>query len=44
MSQKKLFFCSHLEGHCQKKHATDPNPLVRDTNPDPYQNVTDPQH
>ncbi len=40
--QKKIVFCWRIEGQGRKQQ--DPDPLVRGPDPDPYQNVTDPQH
>ncbi len=48
---KKNIYCWHLEGHCDEKsriwsqiHNPHTDPLVKGTDPDPYQNVTDPEH
>jgi hypothetical protein len=38
----KVIFCWHLEGHCRKEQDSDL--VVRGPDPDPYQNVTDPEH
>jgi hypothetical protein len=45
--EKKYFFFASLQS--MKKGVgpeldPDPDPLVRGTDPDPHQNVTDPQH
>jgi hypothetical protein len=44
-NKKKVIFVGvlkALEGHCGKKQ--DPDPLVRGTDPDPYKNITNPEH
>jgi hypothetical protein len=45
---KKNIFCWRLEGHWRKEQDPDPDPdpVVRsaDLDPDPYQDVTDPEH
>ncbi len=39
-----IIFCWHLEGHLRKEQEPDPAPLVRGTDPHPYQNIMDPEH
>ncbi len=41
-----MIFCWCREGHWLKMQDTEPDPdtLVRSADPDPYQNVTDPEH
>jgi hypothetical protein len=41
-----MIFSCHLEGHWRKYQdpEPDPDPLVKGRDPDPYQNVMDPQH
>jgi hypothetical protein len=50
LREKIIFFC-RLEGHRRKEQDPDPDPLVKsmvpgseNPDPDPYQNVTDPDH
>ncbi len=40
----KIFFSCHLEGQWRKCQDPEPDTLARGADPEPYQNVTDPQH
>jgi hypothetical protein len=47
--QKKLILLGQLESHCQKEQDLDPdpqisNPVYGSKDPDPYQNLTTPEH
>ncbi len=39
---KKIFFLFHLQNQWRKE--SDPDTLIRGTDSDPHQNVTEPQH
>ncbi len=46
--EKKTLFCWHLESLCLKEQDLDPGriciPVYGSKDPDPHQNVTDPEH
>jgi hypothetical protein len=41
-NKQKTYYFLHLGSHCHKQK--DPDPQIQCTNPDPYKNVTDPEH